>query len=199
MDAAATERALRTIERNARAQAQIVDDLLDMSKIITGRLNLSIEPVEPACVIDAADDAVRPAANAKEIRLECNLDRSVNRIAFDKVRLHQVIWNLLSNAVKFTEEQGWIKVSLARTGDVVRITVEDNGRGISPAVLPHMFERFRQADGSSTRQYGGLGLGLAIVRHLNELHGGTVSADSPGEGHGSTFTVTLPHSGRISS
>ena len=191
-DAEDVEQGLETIERNARAQAQLIDDLLDMSRIISGKLRLDVQPVDPAAFIDAAVETVRPAAEAKDIRLQKLLDPLAGPVAGDPNRLQQVVWNLLSNAIKFTPKGGRVRVMLGRVNSHVEVVVTDSGQGISPEFLPHVFERFRQADATSTRRHGGLGLGLSIVKHLVELHGGTVRADSPGEGHGSTFTVTLP-------
>jgi len=184
--------ALETIERNARAQAQIIDDLLDVSRIITGKLRLDVRAVEPDSFIDAAVEAVRPAAEAKGVRVQKLMDAGLASVSGDPVRLQQVVWNLLSNAIKFTPSGGRVQVRMERAGSHIEIAVSDTGIGIAPDFLPHVFDRFRQADGRTTRRHGGLGLGLAIVRHLVELHGGTVRAESEGEGHGSTFTVTLP-------
>ncbi len=185
-------RGLDTIERNAKLQAQLIDDLLDVSRIISGKLRLTVMPIELPPIIEAAVDSIRPAADAKRIRLQVLLDSHAGLISGDPDRLQQVVWNLLSNAVKFTGKEGRIQVRLQRINSHVEITVSDNGRGISPEFLPYVFDRFRQADSSITRMHGGLGLGLAIVRHLVELHGGTVQAQSPGEGLGATFTVQLP-------
>jgi len=185
-------RALETIERNARMQSQLVEDILDVSRIITGNLRLEIKPVNLAAVIPAAVDSVRLAAQSKDIELQLVLDHASGLISGDGNRLQQVVWNLLSNAIKFTPKGGQVQVSLERVGADVQIRVQDNGCGIHPDFLPHIFERFRQADSSSTRSHGGLGLGLAIVRHLVELHGGQIQAESRGEGQGATFIVTLP-------
>ncbi len=185
-------RGLDTIERNAKLQAQLIDDLLDVSRIISGKLRLTVMPVELSSIIEAAVDSVRPAADAKNIRLQMLLDSHAGLISGDPDRLQQVVWNLLSNAVKFTEKEGRIQVRLQRINSHIEVTVSDTGRGISPEFLPYVFDRFRQADSSISRMHGGLGLGLAIVRHLIELHGGTVLAQSPGEGLGATFTVQLP-------
>ncbi|HLM55495.1 MAG TPA: ATP-binding protein, partial [Pyrinomonadaceae bacterium] len=191
-DEEATARALQTIERNAQAQTQLVDDLLDVSRIITGKLRLDVRSVDLSAVITAATDSVRPAAGAKGISLQTLLDPAAGPISGDPERLQQVVWNLLSNAVKFTPKGGRVQVRLERADSQVEITVADTGRGIAPGFLPHVFDRFRQADQATTRQHGGLGLGLAIVRQLVELHGGTVEVRSEGEGRGSTFTVSLP-------
>ncbi len=181
-----------TIERNARAQAQLVDDLLDVSRIITGKLRLDVRTVDPASFIDAAVESVRPAAEGKGLRLGKSVEAGAVSVSGDPVRLQQVVWNLLTNAIKFTPPGGSIEIRLARAGANVEISVSDTGAGIDPEFLPHVFERFRQADGRITRRHGGLGLGLSIVRHLIEQHGGTVGAESEGEGRGSTFTVSLP-------
>jgi PAS domain S-box-containing protein len=185
-------KALETIARNARFQAQLIDDLLEVSRIITGKLRLEFNRCELRPVIESVVESLRPTAEAKAVRLELLLEPDVAPIYGDVDRLRQVIWNLLSNAVKFTPRNGSVQVKLERTESHVVIAVTDSGEGIKPDFLPHVFERFSQADGSSTRAHGGLGLGLAIVRHLVELHGGEVRAESPGEGLGSTFVVTLP-------
>ncbi|MFN2493414.1 MAG: ATP-binding protein [Pyrinomonadaceae bacterium] len=185
-------KALETIERNARAQAQLIDDLLDVSRIITGNLRLDVRPVDPNTFIEAAIEAVAPAAEAKNVRVQKIMDTGVISVSGDPVRLQQVIWNLLSNAIKFTPKGGRVQVRLERINSHVEITISDTGAGIPANFLPYVFDRFRQADQRTTRQHGGLGLGLAITRHLIELHGGSVRADSPGEGQGSTFTVVLP-------
>jgi PAS domain S-box-containing protein len=184
--------AYETIERNARAQAQLIDDLLDVSRIITGKLRLDMRAINPNAFIEAAIDAVRPGAESKGVRIQKLIDTGVISVAGDPVRLQQVVWNLLSNAVKFTPRGGLVQLRLSRVNSHVEIAVSDTGQGINAAFLPHVFDRFRQADQRITRAHGGLGLGLSIVRHLVELHGGTVHADSEGEGRGSTFTVTLP-------
>jgi PAS domain S-box-containing protein len=185
-------RATETIERNARAQAALIEDLLDVSRIVTGKLQLQTGAVELTAVIDAALDSIRLASEAKHLDVRRSLDRAASVVLGDTARLQQVITNLLTNAVKFTAPGGWIEVRLERDGDMAKLIVQDNGKGISAAFLPHVFERFRQADGTSTRTVGGLGIGLAIVRHLVDLHGGTVYADSSGVGKGATFTVCLP-------
>ena len=192
LDQATILRAIETIERNAQAQAQLVEDILDVSRVATGKLRLNIEPVDVATVINAAIDSVLLAADSKDIQLEVTLDPSARYVSGDSGRLQQITWNLLSNAIKFTPSGGRVSVRLERDGSNAQIRVSDTGQGISPQFIPFIFERFRQADGSSTRRHGGLGLGLAIVRHLVELHGGTVQAASPGEGLGSTFTIKLP-------
>ncbi len=185
-------RGLETIERNALAQVQLIEDILDGSRIITGKLQLEIRSTDLALILHAAVDAFRPAAAAKSIALNLTLDEAASRIQGDPDRLQQVVWNLVNNALKFTPKCGRIDVRLERVGTSTEVSVTDNGQGISPEFLPHVFERFRQADGSTTRRSGGLGLGLALVRHLVEAHGGTVRADSKGEGLGASFTVTLP-------
>ena len=197
LDEATTQRGLETIERNAKIQAQLVDDLLDVSHVVTGKLSLSLAPVDLMSVVGAAVDSVRPSAESKGVRLEVALDSSASRVAGDAGRLQQVVWTLLSNAVKFTEPGGRVGVRLRREGLDAELSVCDDGCGISPDFLPYVFDRFRQGDQSTTRVYGGLGLGLSIVRHLVELHGGTVSAESEGEGRGSTFIVRLPLAVRV--
>jgi signal transduction histidine kinase/ActR/RegA family two-component response regulator len=184
--------ALETIERNARIQSRLIDDLLDLSRIISGKLLLDTREVELDEVVSNSIDVVRPAANAKSIRLTYEFEPGAKTISGDSARLQQVAWNLLSNAVKFTPEGGEVRVRLTREDARVRFAVSDTGKGIAAEFLPHVFDRFRQADSATTRAYGGLGLGLAIVRHLAELHGGTVQAESDGEGRGSTFSVTFP-------
>ena len=193
LDEQSTRRALQVIDRNAHLQTQLVADIMDVSRIITGGLKLDLRPVDLGSVIGAALDAVRPAADAKKIRIRSRLEDSARLTEGDPQRLQQIVWNLLANAVKFTQAGGLVEVELADAGDSgVRLRVQDDGAGIDPIFLTHAFERFRQADGSVSRQQGGLGLGLAIVRHLAELHGGTVRAESQGLGRGSTFTVELP-------
>jgi PAS domain S-box-containing protein len=187
-----TQRAVEAIVRNATAQVQLIDDLLDVSRIITGNMRLDLRPVDIKTVIEGALDAVRPAALIKGVRIETVLDPSVGTITGDPDRLRQVVWNLLNNAVKFTPKDGRIQVRLQRVNSGVEIVVSDTGQGISPDVLPYVFDRFRQGDGSITRRHGGLGLGLALVRHLVELHGGTVTGHSEGPDQGSTFLVKLP-------
>ena len=186
------ERGLETIERNVRAQAQIVNDLLDMSRIISGKVHLDVQPIELRNVIEAAIDVVRPSADAKRIRIHTRLDSDIGTMRADPNRLQQVLWNLLTNAVKFTPSEGQIQVILERVDSHVEVTVTDTGLGIQPEFLPHVFDRFRQADASTTRRHGGLGIGLSIVKNLIELHGGSVRAASGGESRGSTFVVSLP-------
>jgi signal transduction histidine kinase/ActR/RegA family two-component response regulator len=192
VDDALREQGLQAIERNARVQTQLIDDLLDVSRIISGKLNLDVRSTEISSVVEAAIAVVRPASDAKGIRLTYTRDPIVGSISGDSARLQQIAWNLLSNAVKFTPERGRIEVRLEQKDGHVQLTVSDSGLGINPAFLPRVFDRFRQADSSTTRDYGGLGLGLAIVRHLVELHGGTVRAESAGEGKGASFCVTFP-------
>jgi PAS domain S-box-containing protein len=185
-------RGLETIERNVRAQAQIVNDLLDMSRIISGKTHLEVQPLILRDVINSALDAVRPSAVARQIRVETVLSSNIGSVRGDPNRLQQVLWNLLSNAVKFTPKGGYVRVLLERIDSLAEITVEDSGVGIRAEFLPYVFDRFRQADATTTRRYGGLGLGLSIVKHLTELHGGSVRVHSPGENQGSTFIVSLP-------
>jgi signal transduction histidine kinase/ActR/RegA family two-component response regulator len=191
-DAESVERGLETIERNARLQATLIEDLLDMSRIVSGNVRVEKQPVRIVAVLDAALEAVRPTALAKRIEMHAHVETEADEVCGDPARLQQVIWNLLTNALKFTPEGGTVHVRVRREGGNVVTAVSDNGGGIDPAFLPHVFERFRQADGSTTRRHAGLGLGLSIVRQLVELHGGTVSAESDGPGLGATFTVTLP-------
>ena len=190
-DPAMVERAIAVIRNNAMAQSQLIEDILDVSRIIGGKLRLKLGRVPLREVIEAALDSVSPAAQAKAIDIAREVD-DIEPITGDYDRLQQVVWNLLSNAVKFTPREGRVTVGLKRVDDDVVLRVEDTGIGMSPDFLPYVFDRFRQADGSATRRHGGLGLGMAIVRYLVELHGGTVAADSPGEGRGATFTITLP-------
>lgn len=192
LDEATKVRALETIDRNAKAQAQLIEDILDVSRVITGKLRLRNEPVDIASVINAAIDSVQLAIDSKDLNLEVTLDPTARHTFGDPGRLQQVVWNLLSNAIKFTPSGGRIGVKVKRAEGNLQICVSDTGCGINPDFLPYMFDRFRQADGTTTRNHGGLGLGLAIVRHLIELHGGSIHADSPGIGEGATFTITLP-------
>lgn len=184
--------ALETIERNSRLQFQLIEDLLDVSRIITGKLRLNVTSVSLLKAIEEAIKSVRPAAEAKHIQLKTELDRHAGPVSGDRDRLQQIVWNLLSNAIKFTPPEGCVTIILEQFQNSIQIRILDTGQGIKPEFLPYVFDRFRQADSSSTRAYNGLGLGLAIVRHLTELHGGTVSADSPGLGQGAMFTVELP-------
>ncbi len=192
MSAEELEQGLQAIERNARVQIRLIEDLLDMSRITSGKLGLDVQPVDPATIIEAAIETVRPAAEAKGIRLHTVLDPAAGPVSGDPNRLQQVVWNLLSNAIKFTGRGGHIQIALERVNSYVEISIADTGIGIDSGFLPHVFERFRQADASSTRQFSGLGLGLSIVKHLVELHGGLVRASSQGQGKGATFAVLLP-------
>jgi len=191
-DGADLQRGLSTIERNARAQAQLIEDLLDMSRITSGKVLLDMQTVAPAAFIDAAIETVRPAADAKGIRIERHYGSETPAVAGDPSRLQQVIWNLLSNAIKFTPRDGLVTIEVGQRDEQVAITIRDNGAGIGPEFITHVFERFRQADASMTRSHGGLGLGLSIVKHLVEQHGGTVRAESAGVGQGASFTIELP-------
>jgi len=188
----ASKRALNTIIRNARSQRQLIDDLLDISRIITGKLRLDVRPVELGPIIEAVVDGLRPAADARSIHLKIAVDPRKSPISGDPDRLQQIIWNLLTNAIKFTPKGGRVQVWSQRIASHVEITISDTGQGINSELLPHVFDRFRQYDSSSTRTHGGLGLGLSIVRQLVELHGGTVTVESPGAGEGTTFKVILP-------
>jgi signal transduction histidine kinase/ActR/RegA family two-component response regulator len=183
---------VEVIERNARAQAQIIEDLLDMSRIIAGQIRLDVQQVELKDVLDSALATVRPAAEARGIRLHTVFDTKVGPVRGDPQRIQQIVWNLLSNAIKFTPRDGRVQVALERVNSHVEISVSDTGQGIKPEFLPHVFDRFRQADGSTTRRHSGLGLGLSIVKQLVELHGGTIRAKSGGPDQGSTFIVELP-------
>ena len=191
-DAKVLAQGLDAIDRNARVQAQLIDDLLDVSRIVSGKLNLDVRPLDIASVARAAINVVQPAADAKGITLGYYAEPGLGAISADSARVHQIVWNLLSNAVKFTPHGGKISVCVDREKSDARVTVTDTGQGIDSEFLPRVFDRFRQADSSTTRSFGGLGLGLAIVRHLVELHGGTVSAQSDGVGKGATFTATFP-------
>jgi len=192
LDDATSVRALESIERNAKVQAQLVEDILDLSRIIAGKMSLEFRPLELEQIINAAIDTARPASDAKSIQIQTHCDADVGLVSGDPGRLQQVVWNLLSNAVKFTPNGGRVDVRLERLDSGVQIVVSDTGKGINADFLPLIFDRFRQADSSSTRKYGGLGLGLAIARQIIEMHGGTVRAESRGEGQGATFTVRLP-------
>ncbi len=191
LDERSANHALEVVERNAQAQKQIIEDILDVSRVITGKLQLNLGPVDLVSVADAALDAVRPALEAKNIKIETIIDAGLKIVAGDADRLQQVVWNLLSNAAKFTPSGGKVEVKVSHNGSFVEIQVSDTGPGIDPAFLPHVFERFRQADGSTTRTHGGLGLGLAIVRHLVELHGGMITAENRQETPGAIFSVKL--------
>lgn len=192
LDRDSAQHALEVIERNAWAQKQIIEDILDVSRVITGKLQLNLGPVDLITVVDAALDAVRPAMEAKEIKIETIIGASLRLISGDADRLQQVVWNVLSNAAKFTPNGGKVEISVSQTAGHVQLQVEDSGPGIDPTFLPHVFERFRQADGSTTRTHGGLGLGLAIVRHLIELHGGTIAVENREDQSGAIFTIRLP-------
>jgi signal transduction histidine kinase/ActR/RegA family two-component response regulator len=192
LDEADIREGLEIIERNSRLQVQLIDDLLDTSRITSGKLRIDVQPVDPKTIVEAALETIQPAAEAKGIRIEKILDPAAGPVSGDPGRLQQVMWNLLSNAIKFTPKQGKVQVLLERVNSHIEISVTDTGIGFKPEFLAHVFERFRQADGSTTRRHGGLGLGLSIVKHLVELHGGTVRAASPGEGKGATFTIHLP-------
>jgi len=192
LDKESRARALETVERNVRSQKKLVDDLLDVSSIITGNFSLDIEPTDIFYVIESAVECVRPEAEAKGVRLQKDLDPVAHMFPLDPNRFQQVIWNLVQNAVKFTPAGGAVEVRLRYLNEQAEIEVSDTGVGIAPEFLPFVFDRFRQADGSLTRKHGGLGLGLAIVRSLVEMHGGTVGVESAGEGQGSTFKITLP-------
>jgi signal transduction histidine kinase/CheY-like chemotaxis protein len=185
-------RGMEAIDRNIKAQLRLIDDILDVSRIVTGKFSLDVRPVNLVSVIEGALDAVRPAADAKTIELLVNLDAAAGQVSGDAQRLQQVVWNLLANAIKFTPKSGHVAIELKRADSQIEIAVSDTGQGISAEFLPFVFDRFRQADSSSARQHGGLGLGLAIVRHLVELHGGTAQALSDGEGQGATFVIRLP-------
>lgn len=191
------EKAFSTIERNARSQGQLIEDLLDVSRIISGKVRLDIQPVVLTKIIEAAFDSIKPAADAKNISLQKILGTQTTAITGDSERLQQIVWNLLSNAIKFTPRNGRVQVKLEQTESYIEIIVTDTGKGIAPNFLPFVFDRFRQADSSSKREFGGLGLGLSIVRHLTELHGGTVEVFSEGEDTGTTFTIKLPRNGNV--
>lgn len=192
LDQTTTARAVETIDRNAKSQAQLIEDILDVSRMITGKLRLNTEPVDIASVINAAIDSVQLAIDSKDIHLEVTLDPSARHTVGDASRLQQIVWNLLANAIKFTPSGGRIEVKVERAAGNLQLRVSDTGQGIDASFLPFIFDRFRQADGTTTRQHGGLGLGLSIVRHLVELHGGMIKAESAGEAKGSTFTIKLP-------
>ncbi|RCJ26770.1 two-component system sensor histidine kinase/response regulator [Nostoc minutum NIES-26] len=192
LDSTKADQALETIERNAKLQAELIEDLLDVSRILQGKMTLNVAPVNLAATIEAAQEIVQLAAEAKSIHIQTTLNPVSGTVAGDMNRLQQIVWNLLSNAVKFTPSGGRVEVQLKQVGMYAQIQVKDTGIGISPEFLPHVFEYFQQEDGTTTRKFGGLGLGLAIVRHLTELHGGTIQADSPGQNLGATFTVLLP-------
>src|SRR5882672_6941178 len=192
LDEPQMSRAFETIERNARSQSQLIDDLLDVSRIITGKLQIESRPIDLCAVIEAAVEAVRPAFETKGVLIETRMDSPACVISGDANRLQQIFWNLFSNAIKFTPEAGKVSVEVTRVGLQARVSVKDSGIGITPEFLPYIFDRFRQADGSTTRVHGGLGLGLSIVKHLVQLHHGTVVVESQGKNQGATFTVALP-------
>lgn len=192
MDPATSKKALDVIERNVRTQAKLIEDLLDVSRIVAGKLRIEVRPIDPGAVISAAVDVMKPAAEAKQIRIQTVLDSSVGLVTGDFDRLQQVVWNLLSNAVKFTPNLGSIRVELSRGRSQVEISVTDTGIGIHRDFLPYVFNRFSQADGAITRKQGGIGVGLSIAKSLVELHGGTITVNSSGEGRGSAFTIRLP-------
>ena len=192
LDKESKEHALETVERNVRTQKKLVDDLLDVSSIVTGNFSLDLEPTHLSHVIESAVESVRPEAEANEVRLQMTLDPAVHMFLLDSNRFQQVIWNLVQNAVKFTPAGGAVEVRLRYINGQAEIEVVDTGVGIAPEFLPFVFDRFRQANGSITRKHGGLGLGLAIARSLVEMHGGTIEVESAGEGKGSTFKITLP-------
>jgi signal transduction histidine kinase len=192
LDAGVIKHAVEVIERNAWAQKQIIEDILDVSRIITGKLRIGLAPIELASVLNTAIDVIQPAADAKQIKIQTTIDPTVLRVKGDAERLQQVIWNLLSNAVKFTDAGGIVEVAIRQRGNNVELYVADNGPGIASEFLPHAFERFSQANSSSTRRHSGLGLGLAIARHLVELHGGTIKAENRDQGTGAVLSITLP-------
>ena len=192
LDGEAFDYALDAIERNAKGQAQIISDILDVSDIVRGKLRLKIKQISPHEFIEPAIASIRPAAEAKEIAVEVMIDESIGQISGDPDRLQQALWNLASNAVKFTPKGGRVIVEASRRGGDLEVSITDTGQGIESGFLPHVFDRFRQADSSSTREHGGLGLGLALVRHLAEMHGGTARAESEGAGRGARFTIRLP-------
>jgi signal transduction histidine kinase len=192
LNAETSARAFETIERNARMQAQLIEDILDVSRIITGKLQLQMQPVALDAIVQTAAETLLPAIKAKNIKFHIDVEDNILPVLGEPTRLQQVVWNLLSNAVKFTPSMGEITLSLKQKNSTVQLQVRDNGQGIDPAFLPYIFDRFRQADGSTTRRQGGLGLGLSIVQRVVELHDGTVKAESAGEGKGATFTLELP-------
>jgi signal transduction histidine kinase len=192
LDALTAARGIEAIERNAKSQAQLIEDLLDVSRIVSGNLRLELKPIALTTVVKGAMDSVQLAADAKEIRLQTIVDPIADNVKGDEARLQQVVWNILSNSIKFTPAGGSVTVKIDSADSAAELTITDTGEGISAEFLPFVFDRFKQADGSTTRQHGGLGLGLAIARHLTEMHGGTIEADSPGEGLGSTFKIRLP-------
>jgi CheY-like chemotaxis protein len=195
-DDALVRRGVDVIARNTRVQAQLISDLLDVSRIVSGKLQLEIRELSLPVVVADAIDTVQKDADEKGIVIERHFERAVASIAGDPARLQQIVWNLLSNAIKFTARGGLVTVGVRQSGSDAEITIADTGVGVSPDFLPHIFDRFQQADQSMTRKFGGLGLGLSIVKHLVEQHGGSIRAESPGEGHGATFIIVLPSSSR---
>jgi len=185
-------RAIAVVERNASALAQIVGDILDVSSIIAGKLRLDLKTIDVPALMHDAIAAILPAADAKGVTVAVDIDPQLGQVAADPDRLQQIVWNLVANAVKFTPKDGHVDVSVTRDGETVAIAVTDTGAGIQPEFLPYVFERFRQGDARFTREHGGLGLGLAIARHLVEMHGGTISASSEGTGRGASFQVRMP-------
>ncbi|NJL40848.1 MAG: PAS domain-containing protein [Leptolyngbyaceae cyanobacterium SM1_4_3] len=198
LDATKTQTALDTIDRNAQLQAQLIDDLLDISRILCGKLSLDQSAADLSVVISSALETVRLAAEAKSLHIQTIFSPNIGTVLGDAGRLQQVVWNLLSNAVKFTPQGGQITVALTLSATHAQIQVIDTGKGIHPDFLPHVFEHFRQEDGATTRKFGGLGLGLAIARQIVEMHGGQIYVESPGEGQGATFTVLLPFAPHLS-
>jgi signal transduction histidine kinase len=186
------------VERGAKSQLQIIEDLLDSARIVTGKLKIELESIDLVHVLETALETVRPMAEAKGVKLVAGLDTVSEETLGDPMRLQQVVWNLLTNAVKFTPQGGTVELRMESEGDDVRIIVRDTGKGIEPEFLPFVFNRFSQADPSAARRYGGLGLGLSLVKHLVELHGGTVAVASEGPGRGTTFSITLPRRLRYS-
>jgi signal transduction histidine kinase len=184
--------ALGVITRNAQLQAKLIDDLLDMNRLMAGNIQLDVAPVDVATLLQTTMLSLQPAANARGVQLIASVDTNVSEILADARRLQQVLWNLVHNAIKFSTSDGRVEIHVQRTGDGLELTVKDNGQGISPSFLPHVFERFRQQDASSTRAVFGLGLGLSIAKHLVELHGGEITAHSAGEGQGAKFVVWVP-------
>jgi signal transduction histidine kinase len=184
--------ALAVIARNAEIQAKLIEDLLDMNRLISGNVHLELSAIEPGALLQTTVQGLQPAADAKGIQLLTSVESTVGTMVADPRRLQQVLWNVLHNAIKFTPNRGRVEIHVQRLNGQLQITVQDNGRGISPEFIPHVFERFRQQDGSSTRAAFGLGLGLSIAKQLVELHGGTISALSPGDGLGATFVILVP-------
>jgi CheY-like chemotaxis protein/nitrogen-specific signal transduction histidine kinase len=192
LNAAQQRKALEVIDRNLATQAQLIDDLLNVSRIVAGKLKLEMQSVSPSPLVEEALDSIVPTANAKGLKITRDLDSTISPMQIDPPRFHQIVWNLLTNAIKFTPKRGHIHVRLTRINSNALLQISDSGEGIDPDFLPYIFDRFQQADASYARKHGGLGIGLTIVKYLVELHGGTISAESPGIGKGSTFAVTLP-------